>query len=321
MLNFDALRLLFACGLVVGIALSAVLTHWTRTSDVCPTGSVRSSWTVDETACPPLAECQGGVVKTVDDLSVCSAFDQPVGTACTSQCYATGTTTTCDDDHQCSSTNASACLGYCEITDPYGTYELEHPACEGKLAFKPYFIWGTANSSNSAVNQLYFSDWPADCWPEYGCRWYATAVRAYSIQNSPDYGNWFSTTGAIYDCLDFLAVDNPECIQTIVVQMSSNMSDAFMRNKLNGHTSLNLTKIHFETTICQYAYRCAGVNQTYYTDPAYLWGGKKRDVSEPPTVVLPSPHDMAVKKFMSYVETNAREIGRKLDESFSYQST
>jgi hypothetical protein len=261
------------------------------------------------------------VVKDVDGLSVCRSFDKPVGTACESQCYATGATTACDSDHQCSSTNHSACLGYCEITDPdWAIYQLGHPDCEGKLQFKPFFVWNEINASDSHINHLYYSELEPDCYAEHGCRWYATVVRAQFAQPDPgEPGNWFGSTGVFYDCLDFLEMDNLECIEAFTLDLGSNASDPLFRGALDPFTAFNLTEFHFYASVCNYWYKCASNNQTYYSDPQFIWDGKKRDISDEPARPTPAlrPQEVVLQKFVTHLEANAKDIGRVLDKKIA----
>jgi hypothetical protein len=324
LMNFDALRILI--GIIIGIAvvLGAVNVHRIKTNAVtkaaCESTTSSQSWTVDATACPPTTDCQTGVVKNVNDLSVCHSFDQPVGTACESQCYAEGATKACDSDHQCSSTNRSACLGYCEVTTPdWAIYQLSHPDCEGKLKFKPFFVWNETNSSNIHAKHLYYSQLSPDCYAEHGCRWYATALRAYFIPGDP--GDWYLLTGGFYDCLDFLEMDNLECIEAFTLEMGSNFSDPLFRSILDPYMTENITNWHFQATICNYWYKCALNNQTYYSDPQYIWNGTKRDITDSSVRATPvMRHERTLHRFVDHVEENAKEIGRALDKKFEEYS-
>jgi hypothetical protein len=320
MLNFDVLRVFVALLLVTVGVLVVLNVHRTKmnaiTRAACTASSTASSaWTVDETACPVATACQTGVVKEVGGLNVCHSFDRPVGTACESSCYATGTTTTCDSEHQCSSTNHSACLGYCEITEPdWAIAQYAHPDCTGKLSFKPYFKWDFVEASLDYFNHLYYSDMLpyGDCFAEHGCRWYATVIRAYS-----DTDEWITTTGTVYDCLDFLDDTNPSgCIEAFAIEMGANQSDTFFRTVLDPHTAINLTQMHFQATACNYWYKCASSNQTYYSDPQYHWDGKKRAITDEPVNLAQRPREMAVQRFLDRLEAKAEHIGRELDKKF-----
>jgi hypothetical protein len=303
---FNVLLGVVVSGLLVLLVLGAVLVHYTNNAaspvTASPSSDTTCSVVVNSTACPPPTDCQAGVLTTLDDsdLGLCRFLDKSVGSACSSQCFDSSAETTCDADHVCSSANVTACLGYCEITDPEASIiHFSHPTCVDKLKFKDYFTWNVADgSSELAQNWLRYSDLAGDCHAEHGCQWYATALRFYQDDSL---GDWLATTGTVYACTDFLDMNNSECIHAQTIEMNSNMSDVLYRNYLDPYTSVNLTTMHFQATVCNFWYECAPLNQTFYSDPQFL---QKRGVAASSPVTN-------LEAYVAHVKRNAGRIGEQ----------
>jgi hypothetical protein len=287
--------------LVVLVALSSVLIHHTTQQELWFN---HNRVVVDNDACPAALECQAGVTMALGGgLTHCVYMDKQVGSSCSSQCYVTDTSTSCDTSHRCANANVEACLGYCALDNVdvgvYGSIlQSNHSDCVGKLKFKEFFSWYTENSSAVSFNWLYQSNRSGDCYAEYGCHWYGSIIRAYEGSLGTF---WSPLDGVRMDCNEFLDMTNSECIESRPIQLDANVSDVVFRAVLQPWSITSLERFTFSITACNYWYKCGRVNTTAYTDPAFH---DKRALSASPRL---SPG-----AYVTHIQANADDIGKKL---------
>lgn len=288
--------------------LSATLHHY-RHAD--------NTWIprVDAVACPVAAhtECQLGVAVTATNgAKTCQYFNQTSGSSCTSKCYATGTSTSCvGSERRCAGTDATKCLGHCTIDNPSGNlYQRNHADCEGKLKFKDYYLMNLTNSSEAPTDWLFYNSTTGDCYPEYGCHWYGARIIIY--QYSTD---WYLSATSPHNCLDFLDMENTECIQSRAFDMGVSFSNTFFRNMLPKYSTSIVGTYNYQGSLCYYWYKCGVVNNTYYADPQFLVPEAKRSLQGPATTTVPPPKtldDRRFEGFLDHLQSKRAEIGAQL---------
>lgn len=257
---------------------------------------------VDNVACPRpdgSDDCAVGVhVGAAHGHRFCQAAFLPPGVSCESQCYAPGTATTCTESRACAAADPTACLGHCAITDvnqPIG--HPEHPDCADKLAFKPYFVWDTPTSSDYSFLMLYHSDRPGDCFAEFGCTWSAFVLETVVRTNATSgLAEWYVLDTAMYDCAEFLDMNNSQCIETRTIRLGDNFSNTLFRTIMQPfRPDVNLSVGYaFRGHVCLYRYKCAALNTTYYLNPAYTLPAKR--------VVADLPRDTSMLAILSEEE-------------------
>ena len=242
----------------------------------------------------------GASVLTDAGDRLCQVWNKPTGAACTSACYANGTRTYCTNAQECTSRNATACLGYCAI-DPglvnaYFFNQPNHPDCADKFIFKDFFTWGTSLSSSFYGNWILYTDYPPECWPSAGCVGYATPIVFYSEYQS-------TVTPTLYDCLDYLNMSNAECVQAKSIPLDEGLANALA-------ASVALDEVipsPFQMKACLYTYACVVTNETAYTDPLYLLGSDRKR-----SVLDNSPMPNAKAYIQALVERKKDDIRAKL---------
>ncbi len=260
-----------------------------------------------DTACNNDNVCQRGVAKTVGGVKFCSVRSLAPGASCTSACYADGTTTHCTSEQECISTDSTACLGACVITDPGGSiFENDHPDCEDKLVFKDFYTWNTSLSSENPFGWMHYTDFPGTCDALMGCMWYGMRLRLYYREDLVD---WYDYTGSDLDCFGYLNMTNDACIGTIEVPVDNEIATPLFRGILDPFTAENLTLFTFQSSMCLFNYKCAVANTSALVDPAYLYGGaKKRGLLQPLSV----DHERHVTHFVRLAQLHSKTMGEKL---------
>jgi hypothetical protein len=237
---------------------------------------------IDATACPSAANraCQTGALFTaLGGQELCQYSDSAVGTACDSACHVDDTTTTCDSDHVCTNADPTTCLGYCAVTSG-ALFDTNSSDCFDKLVFKDFLTWNSPYRSADSNNWLYFTDYPAECWYDQGCTWFATILQLHGT-TAP-----LMTTATRYvdSCLEPLNMTNSECIEALEITFTEAQSNTFFRNVNDALDAGDYSAVNYHAIGCVYHYACGVRNETYMTDPDLLLGDKRSIAADAPAL-------------------------------------
>ncbi len=213
-------------------------------------------------------------------VNYCETKQRLVGEACTSECFDTEVDgdLVCDSNATCVSTASEKCLGYCNLTaeDDDNYVELLHPDCVGKLTFHPFFSWDSVGSSEIVVNQLFYSDYGADCILDR-CVWFAARVDVVADVNTLTGDYYTYIHGSIKDPLFYLNSTNKACISYTLHQLDTNFTTQLFRKSYSAE--LNSQAIA-RGTLIQYFYSCAAMNEDILTAENLITAGVKRSVMD-----------------------------------------
>ncbi len=208
----------------------------------------------------------------------CTTEQRRVGEACTSDCFNTSVEgdLVCDSNATCVSTAPEKCLGYCDMTGDISSFTVTaHSDCEGKLTYRPFFVWDTVGASQVVQNQLFYSDYSGDC--ELGvCIWYATTLDVWAsvISSANVYDN---VHGIIRDPLFYLNNTNKACITYKIQHLDTNFTTQTFRQLYATDASIN-NNIIIMGTLIRYFYSCAGIDEDLFLNEDIIIPASKRAI-------------------------------------------
>ncbi len=237
----------------------------------------------------PLNQCVKGYSFTDGNgVKTCITYDSGVGEACTNtECLienATGTTSTCDANHVCVSSNATECKGYCTLDNlnaDWPIVEYASAQCDNKINGYGFYTKGAPLLSSCSVLQWAWSYTDitgtmfGDCQAIGGCTFHAIKM---GVSISDDSAFNFNEPGSL-SCRDLLnmTVAEQACLIITELPMSGEQSTQYFDKLLADWDDTQLVPgANYSGSLCVYQYACAPNNISAYSDQHYLLNGKRR---------------------------------------------
>lgn len=223
---------------------------------------------IDASLCPsPL--CVAGAAFAVDGMPSCKYYNHSTTKRCESECYEDGAVAHCNGLQECVATNATQCLGYCEVpADSEAPFSANSSWCTGKLTFKGPLKQNT--SEDLTLNTLAYSNYDPECYIESGCMWFSTILHFFYFEGAT---NITMNAASMYSCLDVIEAPDTGCLRFEAYPIPENFSSTFYRLQLDAVLPGNISHYHFQSTACAYTYACAkSTNTSIYTDPDRVEG-------------------------------------------------